>query len=290
MQEGFVRLAGYQLTQWTAQYPSGVTADALAELFLIAKSSLGESLVRVATLADLVAYPTNQLKCFEARGSGGNMVYSALAGDVIRLAPSIDYWLQVEAPYADCDFVVESVETTSGTSPTFRVGNYLQLNDYVFTDDDVGRWFQLGGFTTSAYNAAVKVVSIVSTHTAIVAFTNSSMGTTNEDGTSWSRRRLVIQTNTGGSQEPRYFPTTLRGASWNLLRGGSRYASGADGETSREDPNILVFRDRRVTSLLPSLDAALALIATTKAAVGFLQAAADTNNTAFLGTRQTDYP
>lgn len=290
MQEGFVRSAGYQLAQWTAAYPSPATTDSLESLFLISRSSLGESLVRVATLSDFVAYPVNELKYFECRGTGGNALFSALAGDVIRVTPSPDHWLQSGEPYDDCDFTVASLVSTSGSTPLIKVGNYLQLDDYSFTDEDQGRWFLLAGFDTSGYNAPVQVVDVLTPHTARIAFASALSVTTNETGTAWTKRRLLIDTNAGALLEPRYFPTLESAVGWELLRTGTSYGTGAFGETSRTTPGALVFRDRRFTSMLPSLDAALAVASNTRAAVALLQAEADSNNTAFLGVTQTDYP
>lgn len=289
-QEGFVRAQGFQLTQWTSAYPAEVTTDSLENLFVITKSSLGESLVRVATLTDFVSYNLNELKYFECRGVNGNFMHGALAGDILRVTPSVSYWLQAAAPYADCDFVVSGFETVSGSSPQIMIGNYLQLSNYTFTDADVGRWFVLAGFATTAYNATAQVTAVVSPHTAVIAFYDGTSVTTNETGTSWVKRRIVIQTNVSSTLEPRYFPTVERGIGWALERGGSTYMDGPTGESSRRDPRLVTFRDRRVTSLLPSLDAAMNLVTTTKAAVAHLQAESDTNNTAFLGAHQTDYP
>ena len=289
MQEGVVRANGHQLTQWTAAYPSGVTTDSLEQLFVINRSSLGESLVRVATLSDFLAYTPNELKYFECRGVGGNSAFDAVAGHVIR-ATGVDHWLQAGAPYADNDFTIASVSDTSGSSPQLLVGNYLQISGYTFDEDDVGRWFKLAGFATSGYNMPAEVVSVVTPGTALVRFASALAVTTNETGSSWFTRRLVIETNVSATLEPRYFPTVERNVSWQLLNSGTGYATGSGGETSRQDPTRLTFRDRRVTSILPSLDAALALAATTKAGVALLQVESDTNNTSFLGVTQTDYP
>ena len=291
MQEGFVRSGGYQLTQWTAAHPPPATTDLLENLFVIRKSSLGESLVGVATLADFVAYPSNELKYFECKGPSGYLMFSALPGDVLRITPAVPYWVQTSAPYANCNFTVSSIGSFSGTAPALKVGNYLQLTDHLFTDDDLGRWLILAGFSgTPAYNAPVEIVTIVSGHTALVRFADDRIVTTNETGTAWTRKRLVITTAVDAAQEPRYFPTVERSLPWELERDGSFLSSGSSGNTSRFDPSLAIYRDRRFTSMLPSLDAALALAATTKAAVALLQATADTNNTSFLGVTQTDYP
>lgn len=286
-QEGFVRTAGYQLVQWTA---INNTTDPLESLFVIRRTSLGESFERVANLGDFVTYPVNELKFFEGRGTNANALFSAVPGDQVVFDPEIEYWLQSAAPYNDCVFTVAAVVPVSGSAPKLKVGNFLQLDDYTFTEDDTDRWFSLSGFASSGYNQPARVVSVLTGHTAIVAFDAGTTVVTNETGTSWTKRRLRIETGTIGMQEPRFFPTVVRNAAWKLKRGGSTIAYGPNGETSRTDPTLTLFRDRRVTTIHSSLDAALALTDNTKAAVALLQAAAEQNNTSFLGVHTTDFP
>jgi hypothetical protein len=251
---------------------------------------LGESFERVASLRDFVSYQENFLKYFEAKGINGNALFSALPGDEIVFDPAIEYWLQAAAPYNNCEFLVAGVVTVSGASPKLRVGNYLQLDDYTFTNDDVGRWFSLAGFATPAYNNPVMVVSVLTGHSAVIRFVAGTVTNTNETGASWTKRRLEIEPNVLGGAEPRSFPTLVRAKPWTLKRLGVAYAAGSNGETSRTDPTLTLFRDRRITVLHSTLDAALAQVTTTKSAVALLQAASDQNNTSFLGVHTTDFP
>lgn len=251
---------------------------------------MGETFERVASLSDFVTYPENPLKYFECKDAGGYALFSALPSDAIEFDPEIEYWLQTDPPYNNCKYVVSGVVTISGASPKLKVGNYLQLDDYTFTNDDVGRWFSLTGFTTSLYNNPVMVVAVLTGRTAIILFSAGTVTTTNETGTSWTKRRLEIEPNVIGGAEPKFFPTAVRGQPWALKRLGIGYGFGPNGETSRTDPTLTIFRDRRITVVHSTLNAALTQADNTKAAVALLQAAADQNNTSFLGVHTTDFP
>lgn len=286
-QEGIVRAFGYQVTQWASVVSPGATDPAsYAGLFVIRNGAGGESLERVASLRDFISYAVNELKYFEAKNTGGNALLSALAGDSLIVTPAVSEWLQSGAPYDTCTFTVDAVTTVAnGTAPATLTGNRIQLPGYEFSDDDVGRWVTLTGFTTSAYNATVRILSFVG-NTATVDATL----TTNETGATWAFRRVRIVSDLGPSSEPRYFPTRRRQLGWELRRSGSLLASGVAGETQRQDPRAELYRDVRFTAVVPTEDDANALFAVTRDAVGRLQRAAEAVDTAFAGLQTYDYP
>jgi len=285
-QEGFVRTAGFQATQWTSSYPADATTpETYAALFLLRNTEGVESFERVATGTDFVSYPENELKYFEALHGGGGAVFSALPGDTISFDPAIDFWLQADAPYDSCAFEVAAVETVaSGGSSAAIAGNQVQLTGYTLTDADVGRWVKLSGFATTGYNVPVQILA----YAGSVATVDAAI-TTNEAGGAWAIRRLRIVTAVDPAQEPRYFPTRVANKPWRLTRGATLVGSGDHGATRRTTEAAL-FRDRRVTTLEPSLDDALARFAVTRAAVATLQHAAEATDVAFAPRQTYDYP
>lgn len=289
-----VRPEGYQLTQWIANYPEAVSTDSLQALFVFKKTSSGEVFDRVATLTDLVAYPTNELNTFEVFGPDGIVMFSIAAGRQLFIPRRVAHWTQQDAPYADTWFEIAGVSDKNGTNPQLLVGNILSLSDYVFTPQDEGRCFELGGFLTSAFNTVVYVRQVLGRSTARIGFISvpetSVSGTVS--GTSWKIRVVNITTAVSLTQEPRYFPTLERGLEWELYDFGrlSRLSYGKGLNTQRQNDGYDTYRSTRVTTLEPSSDIAVARRSVVRAAVSRLQQGAAVVETEFLGVQQTDFP
>lgn len=287
-QEGIVRPSGYQLVQWVTSHadaPNDTDPDSLEPLFVLRNASGRELFERVATPLDLSQLEVNPLSYFEAKSADGFGWHGAIAGDVLRFA-SIETWLQTSAPYTDCDFIVAAVENlASGTGPQVLTGNRVILPGYAPTSADLGRWVVLTGFATTGYNTTVQVLGIVGNVLQVDLTT-----TTNETGAGWALRRLRVESNAGSTLEPRYFPTLVARATWQVLRGATVIASGTQGYTQRLDPTATTYRDRRVTVVAATQQAALDVATVTRRGVELLQLAAEVDGTSFLGVQTHDYP
>lgn len=305
-QEGLVRTQGFQLVQWAVTIPDGVPPVGTFPLSFAAcfrHRNVGgvESFEGAATLKDLTDFRANELSYFEVKGPGGDVVMSqAVVGDTLTFSPTaLSFWLQTDAPYATNVFLVNAVATwiegtvtgltddvevlsTLDSRPVILTGNRLQLPHYAFTPEDVGRWVFLSGFVTSAYNVPVLILALDG-NTATISLTTSS----NETGAGWQTRRVQVQTSVGG--EARYFPTLVRDVAWTLKRGSSVLASAPAGGYTRRQYVDAVSRSVRATSVLPSLDAALALKSATQAGVAALQSGATKNDADFLLETTTTY-
>jgi len=313
-QEGFVRDVGFQLTQWGVTIPvvdppstPAIATSPLsyASLFVLRNEQGIETLERVARLKDFSEFRANELKFFEAKGVGGNTLYTqAQINDVLSFpSDNLDYWLQTDAPYDDRLFFVNSIEpwwvgsvnglvegsdtvSTLDSRPQILVGNTLQLPNYPFTNADIGRWVFLSGFPTSNYNTGVQILSVAGNTAKIDLVT-----TTNEQGASWQSRRVLIRT-TGlaPGYEPRYFPTKINNAPWRLDRIGIVIAENSQGGgfTQREFRDT-VFRSQRITTIEVSLDDALNLKTIVQNATALLQRAATTNDTNFVVETTSTY-
>lgn len=294
-QEGVVRAAGYQVTQWITRYPAGATTPDAMEALFVLRNTLGrESFDHIATPEELASgssVPENNCTRFEARGRNGDFFLGAHAGDVIRITgDSTLHWLQASAPYADRDFVVTGlVARASGTSilgsaPQLVTGQRLLLPGYRFTDADVGRWVKLHGFTTSAYNTLAQIIGLDGA-SAVVDLAVPS-GETGGAASGWEFLVAEIETLPSVFEEPRYFPMAERDLPWTLLRDGGAVTSGTGGASLREDETATVFRVARYTAVDPTLDIALGRMAQTRFDVAALQALVSANQGSF-GAPQT---
>lgn len=283
-QQGYIRSAGYQATQWAVTVPVSdppsdppIATDPLsyAPLFVVRNVGGFDSLERVATLQDFAALPVSELKYFDVRGAGGDAFFlGLLLGDTLRITTSLPYWLQDQAPYTDQDFIVAQISNrVQGTSASCFVGSQLQLPGYTFTNDDVGRWVLLSGFTDGANNGYAQILG----YTGLTARVNKTF--TNDTGGAWAFPWIRVQDSFPGL-EPRYFPTRERGLAWELRRGGAPVTAGNGGATMREIEAALV-RSVRNTTVAPTLDASLNLFDVVRHELADLQRAATRNNTAF---------
>jgi hypothetical protein len=294
-QEGIVRAAGYQVSQWITRYPVGATTPDAMEALFVLRNTLGrESFDRIATPEDLAADSTvleNNCTRFEVRGTNGDFFLGALVGDVIRVSgDSTLHWLQAASPYDDRDFTVTGlIARASGTSvlssaPTLVTGQLLRLPGYRFTDADVGRWVRLYGFATTAYNGFVQIIGRDG-GSAVVDLSVPS-GETGGVSSGWEFLVAQIETLPSVTEEPRYFPMAQRDLPWMLLRGGGAVTSGTGGASLRDDETATVFRVARYTAVDPSLDAALGRMAQARFDVEALQALVSANQGSF-GAPQT---
>jgi hypothetical protein len=283
-QQGYVRITGYQATQWAVTVPVSdppsdppIATDPLsyAQLFVVRNVGGFDSFERIATLSDFATLPVSELKYFDVRGAGGDSFFlGALPGDTLRITTSLPHWLQNQAPYTDQDFIIAQIANrVQGTAASCFTGSQLQLPGYTFTNDDIGRWVLLSGFANPANNGYAQILG----YTGSTARVNKTF--TNDTGGTWAFPWVRVQESFAGL-EPRYFPTRERGLSWELRRGGALIAAGGGGATMREIEAPLV-RSVRNTTISPTLDAALDLFNVVRHEIANLQRAATRNNTAF---------
>ncbi len=279
-QRGVVRPLGYQVTQWCVLEGDPVTDPATYAGLFVLRNTLGrESFVRIATLQDLEQYPLNELRYFEARGTNGDAVVSqATAGDVLRFSDnSLLHWEQDEEPYDTRDFVVNAVyDRTTGSTPQILAGNSLLLPGYVFSSYDVGRWVYLSGFSTLDYNGYAQILS----YAGDVATINK-VTTTNEDGTAYAFRWIQVSDDVGVGLEPRYFPTKVENAGWQLLRSGASVTSNNSGGRTLRETEDQTYRSSRLTTLETTADFATKFMATCRSGISQLQASGAVNGTTF---------
>ncbi len=276
-QERIPRTVGWQLTQWVARVPIGVTTpDALEPLFVVRVVGGRESFDRVASLSDFVNYEENRLVFFEPKGaSGDTLLRLAANGDTLLFpSPTLEHWKQTGAPYTTNEFQVYHVTTrVGGSGAALFVGGGLLLTGYVFTSADAGRWVLLSGFTSPGYNGYVQITSVVGG----VAQTNLSVPSDESSTDLWVFRWLELDVGSDPALEPRYFPERKDGLQWELWRGLTQVAAGTGGATRRERDDA-VFLSVRWTSVEASLDGALSFMASVQNNVKALQAEAARND------------
>lgn len=282
-QQGYLRAAGYQATQWAVTTsPGATTPSSYQPLFVVDTTGPVERLRRVASLPDFQALPRSELSVFDMRAAnGGDWFDNVRAGDTLSVSPAPDHWIQTQAPYTDGVFEVASVfDRASGTLPQLLSGRQLILPGHVFTPEDVGRWVRLSGFTTGSYNGLTQIVSYVGNVATVTKSTTAP-----DTGTTWAFPAVTVVTNPGGGVERRYFPTREVDLPWRLHRGGTGtipLATGTGGASMREAAGDLV-RASRFTDLAPTLDDGEALFAYVASALGPLQKAASKSSESFTG-------
>lgn len=279
-QQGYVRANGYAAVQWAVtepivdppgDTPRATDPSSYAALFVVDRAGPREILARVATLRDYAEVPVAELEWFDVRtpGTPGRQWFQYLrVGDTLRVEGA-PHWVQNQTPYTTLDFEVDAISfRTSGTAPATIVGSQLTLPGYVFTPEDVGRWVELTGFTTSAYNGMTQIVSYLGN----VATVDKSFGT-NETGSTWRFPWAHVRSNFTGL-EKRYFPTREVNLGWQLMRDGSTIVTGTSGGASCRLGGAPRVRSVRFTTLAPSLDAGTDVFAATRAELARLHAEA----------------
>lgn len=280
-QQGYLRAAGYQASQWVVTIPPVVTSPTSYEaLFVVDTTGPVEILRRVATLTDFSSIVRSDLVAFDMRASNGDDWFDNVqVGDKLWISPTPDHWLQTQAPYDDGVFEVFTVFIRDhGVSPQILPGKQLVLPAYVFTPEDVGRWVRLAGFTTGGYNGLTQIVSYVGNVATITKDASAP-----ETGGTWEFPAVTIASNLGSGIERRYFPTRETNLPWRLHRGSimtSALATGTGGASMREFPRNLI-RCARFTDLSPTLDGAQALFEYVRASLGALQDAASASSDDF---------
>lgn len=277
-QEGYVRANGYQAAQWAVTVPvedppgsTPLATDPLSykELFVVDQTGPRDVLRRIATLQDYVALSVAELSWFDIRtpGAAGKAWFDSFnIGDTLRVSGA-PHWIQSQAPYTTYDFVVDHAEyRASGSAPVTAVGKQLTLPGYTFTPEDVGRWVELTGFTTTAYNGMTQIVS----YDGSVAVVDKTFGT-NETGSAWRFPWFHVQTTFSG-QEPRYFPSREENLAWALVRSSSVVCFADSGLATRRSLSLPLVRSVRFTELAPTLGAATDLFEYTAASMARLQA------------------
>lgn len=290
-QQGYLRAAGYQATQWSVTEPIAVPPgsppvatdpSSFDALFVVDTTGPIELLRRVAKLTDFVALQRSDLRLFEPKGIvGASLLSLAVAGDTLLVQSAPSYWFQTQAPYTTTEFLVDTVLTrASGSAPALAAGRQLTLPGYTFSDDDIGRWVLLSGFTTGGYNGYTQIVSYVGN----VATINKTV-VDPETGGAWAFRILRINPNVGSGLEPKYFPTRETNLGWSLHRGSPSIVSPLADDTSggvtvRTTPGALV-RTVRFTALCSTLEDATALFGYVRASLAALQDAASVSSEDF---------
>lgn len=276
-QERVARASGWQLTQWLSTYPAAVTyPDTLEAAFLVRNVSGRESFERVATLSDLAAYPVSNLRYFEPKGAYGDVFFTLVAsGNTLRITGDTLHWVQVGAPYTNREFTVNSgpLQRASGSAPQILPGGIVIFPGYTFSDDDIGRWFQLTGFVTGAFNGYCQILSVRGN----TAQTNKSSAVTETSSGGWYSYRVSIETNAGAGLEPRYFPLKATGLTWDLVYTGGSTQQGDGGTTLRDVTSSNLYRTTRWTSIEPSLEAALSFMASVQDGLRRLRIESDAN-------------
>jgi len=290
-QERVPRAAGWQLTQWVSRYPASVTyPDSLEALFLIRNVGGRESFERVCTMQDLATYPEANLRYFEPKGLDGDSFYSLVhSGNPLRIVgSSTQHWIQVGAPYTNRSFTVNSglLLRANGPSPVMMPGGVVALANYQFSDDDVGRWFEFSGFTTTAFNGFCQIRSVRGN----TAQTNKNSGYLETSAGGWFSYWVSIETNAGAGLEPRYFPTKMGGLSWELDYATGSTQLGNGGQIHREPTAGNLYRCSRWTSIETSQEAALNFMASVQDGVRRLQAESNANNDGTDVVLVTDFP
>lgn len=277
-QERVARAAGWQLSQWVSTYPAEVTyPNSLEAPFLIRNVSGRESFERVSLLTDLAAYEEKKLRFFEPKGVNGDLFFTRVStGNALRVVgDTTAHWIQATTPYTNKAFTVNSglLLRANGASPVMLPGGVVTLPGYTFSDEDVGRWFEFTGFSTSAFNGFCQIRSVRGN----AAQTSKASGVTETSAGGWFSYWVSIETNVGGGLEPRYFPTKTTNLPWELDYAPGSTQTGTGGVTHREATTSNLYRSSRWTSIEPSLDAARNFMAVVQDGVRRLQAESDAN-------------
>lgn len=269
--------------------PIATAPLSFAPLFVVRNEEGFESLDRIATLQDLATLPQAELKYFDVRGPGGDAAFAPaipggplgpFAGDTLTFPETtgrLSYWLEDSAPYNTNIFTVkQSAVRAQGTLPQILTGGRLQLPNYTFTPNDVNRWVNLSGFTTSSYNGLCQILGYVG-NTATINKTTPII----ETGGAWSFPYIEIETQVSPSLEPRFFPTKENNLRWELRRGAALVASASFGGVTMRASTQTLCRSLRYTAVSSSNQAALDFMSFVRNGVANLQRAATLNDTDF---------
>lgn len=290
-QERVPRAAGWQLTQWVSSYPSAVTyPDSLEAPFLVRNVGGRESFERICTLQDITTYPRADLKFFEAKGANGDQFYTLVrSGNPLRITGnSTLHWLQAGAPYTDRAFVVNSglLLRANGPAPIMSPGGIVTLPNYEFSNEDVGRWFEFSGFSTTALNGLCQIRSVRGN----TAQTSKNAFSLETSAGGWFSYWVSIETNAGAGLEPRYFSTKTGGLPWELDYAAGSTQTGDGGVSHRETVTGNLYRTSRWTSIEGSQDAALNFMTSVQDGIRRLQAESNVNNDGADVIVVTDFP
>jgi len=289
-QEGVIRPEGFQLSQWTSK---NYTTSSLQELFLIRSTVVGEKFERITTLPDFQTYEGNELQYFEPKKTGGEVLFDAVTGDEVALDPIPSYWVQTTVPYNPPRFYIGHIVYETGSAPEAIAPEQMRFPGVTLTDEYIGRWVQVNGFAHTSYNSRWEILSY-SGNIAQVRRMGSTGGIITEGeistGTFYFGRWQIIAL-PAGIYEFIFFPTKISDAPWKLyssthvLKGWGNY-----GETQRRDKTLQLFRSMRMTTIEPTLDAALNRMSVVRKAVEALSYAANQNSTDFSTVLIQDYP
>lgn len=259
--------------------PIATDPSSFAPLFVLDTAGQIDVLRRVATLKDYAELAHLELEYIDVKTAdpavAAILFNNSRAGDVLRIA-SPPHWLQEQAPYDTGDFTLAGIPSrVFGTAPQVYTGREISLPGYVFADDDIGRWVNISGFSTSGNNGLVQILSVM----GLIATTTKTFSAP-QTGAAWSFPWAQINTYSGPSTEPKFFPTRTTGLAWELRRSGSPLTAGVGGVTRRHADDPLV-RSQRMTFLAPTLDSAVASFDYVGAALVTLQKSMALNDTAF---------
>jgi hypothetical protein len=285
-QKGYIRPEGYQATQWAVTVPVSdppgsppIATDPsnLAAMFVMRDVNGLETFERVATIQDFsLAYRT--LTWFDIKGAGGNLVLAGAAtGDKLTINDAPSWWYESDPPYDVMEFTVAQViQRIQCDASCFVSPQGLQISQYTLTPEDIGRWVYLESFTDSGNNGWAQILSYLGTVAQVSkVFTSAGAGTA-------AFRVISIDPN-GSGLEPKFFPTKENNLLWKFERGTSFLFSGDGGATLRNDfvPNTR-FLTTRVTTVMPTAQAAEDLFRITRQQVDDLQRAATQVQEPFL--------
>jgi len=265
----------------------------LQPLFLIRSTVNGEKFERITTLQDLQGYQQNELVYFEPRKTGGHVLFDAIPGDEIALNPTPSYWQQVNPPYNPPRFFLASVALEVGSHPEAIAQDQMRFPGVTLTEDYIGRWVEVNGFTRTAYNSRWEILGYTGDIASVRRLGSSgtiiTVGETSTGTFSFGRWR--INALPPGVTEYVTFPTKISDRPWILYTSTHTIkAIGNYGGTQRMHKDLQLFRSVRMTTLEPSLDAALNRMDVIRRAVETLSYDSNQNSTSFSTTVIRDYP
>lgn len=263
-QKGYTRSTGFQLVNWVVTVPVAdpggspliATSPTLYQpLFVVRDVGGFEVFARVAKNADLGEIDQHELRYFEPRGLGGDVLFAPqieggppgpFAGD--ELAFAVPHWTEDMAPYDTQVFpVLRSVARAEGSAPTVLPGNKLVLSDYTFKSSDVDSWVYLSGFATSGNNGLARILAVVGN----VAVINKTV-VTSQVGGAWQFPRVEINTRPDLALEPKFFPTKESDVAWSLRRSGVTILERTSGGFTSRGIVDAMARTLRYTAVLGS--------------------------------------
>lgn len=296
-QEGNIRINGFQTTEWIDSNPS-FTTPAYKEPFILRKNGYGiaDGFSRVAVPADFGQLLVNPLIALDVKGPF--TVYTTpVVGDVLRVqAENFPQWVTTTLINGQSytltgdgymEFVISGVQPfrgkQTGDAPPSVTGHAVTVSNYQFSDEDIGRQLVLSGFNNGPNNVTSTILSTFAGQATV----DNVVPFVTESGTSsatWTFNRFLVNSNKPFPRIEGSFPWQVRSTATSTI-----IVNSPMGFVMRQNPDLVEFRDDRLTMINATMDIAQDHFTLVKSYLSSLQQQLSQVDTAFGSVGPYDF-